>query len=120
MNMTTSSSTGVDDTISRLNKQSKTCPQQKFALVGYSQGAGVMHGVFGPGGPDPRPKLDPDVIPKIVAVVMFGDPGFRVTTGAMSRFMPQFPPPLQSKLKENCAAGDPVSDYKVLKSIMQN
>ena len=47
MNMSVSAPTGVDDTIKRLNAQSAACPAQRFALVGYSQGAGVMHGVFG-------------------------------------------------------------------------
>lgn len=115
INMTTSAPAGIDDTINRLNKQSKACPQQKFALVGYSQGAAVMHGVFGPtgppypGSPNPRPKLDPEVIPKIVTLVMFGDLGFRGSSGMMGRFTSPFPATLEAKLKENCAAGDPVS-----------
>jgi cutinase len=116
--MSTSAPTGIDDVINRLNSQSKTCPSQKFALVGYSQGAAVMHGALGPtgppypGGPTPRPVLDQAVIPKIVALVMFGDVGFRGsgTIGPSGRFIAAFPEQLQARLKQNCAAGDPVCD----------
>lgn len=43
----------------------------------------MWHNAFGPSpGPDlpllsNRPALDPNVIPKIKAVVLFGDPGFK-------------------------------------------
>jgi hypothetical protein len=49
------------------------------------------------------PKI-PDSIQqnKILAVVMFGDPGLR-------RLSKELPAPLQSRLFENCAPGDPVS-----------
>jgi cutinase len=87
-------STGVTDVISRLTEQDKACPNQKFALVGYSQGAGVMRGA--------APKI-PQAIQdkKIAAVVMYGDPGLKRNA--------KFPPALQSRLFENCAPGDPVS-----------
>ena len=109
-----SSLVGVDDVISRLNKQNKLCPDQKFALVGYSQGAGVMHGAMNAtsepyaGGPAVRPKLDASVIPKIVAVVMFGDPGFSATS-MMGAPIRAFPAALFERLRENCAPNDPVS-----------
>src|ERR1700712_1748918 len=115
MDLSYSPAIGTDDTINRLNSQSKACPEQKFALVGYSQGAGVMHAAMGPPGPplpklpSPRPKLDPDVIPKITAVVMFGDPGFKGTTGPTGH-TPPFSEALQPRLRQNCAPGDPVSD----------
>jgi hypothetical protein len=47
---------------------------------------------------------------RIVAVVMFGDPGNR-GPNAISPFgdvTPAFPPRLADKLRENCAIGDPV------------
>jgi hypothetical protein len=116
MNMTVSAPTGIDDTIKRLNRQSTSCPEQKFALVGYSQGAGVMHGVFGPlgsafpGSSNPRPTLDKSTFPKILALVMFGDPGFRIGVESKMGFTPNFPSELMAKLKNNCASGDPVCD----------
>jgi len=114
-NMTYSPQIGMDDTINRLNNQNKACPDQKFAIVGYSQGAGVMHAALGPspGKELPllsnRPKLDENVLPKIVAVVMFGDPGFKGTEIPPGRFIP-FPASLEAKLRQNCGPGDPVCD----------
>jgi len=117
LNISSSAPTGVDDTISRLNNQHKECPNQKFALVGYSQGAGVMHSVFAasaapyPGGPKERPKLNQDVIPSILALVMFGDPGYKGGTSAS--FLGgtnKFPQALFDRLRENCASHDPVCD----------
>jgi cutinase len=113
LNITDSAPVGEDDVINRLNHQSKECPKQKFALVGYSQGAGVVHGAFAstkrpyPGGPAVRPKLDAGVMDKILALVMFGDPAYSGSTGP-SNVAPTFPDPLYAKLRENCAPGDPV------------
>jgi len=116
LNLAVSASSGVDDVINRLNSQHKECPNQKFALVGYSQGAGVMHGAFGPtgpnypGGPAVRPKLDAEVIPSILALVMFGDPGFKGSIPSMMGGGGKFPEALFAKLRENCSKGDPVCD----------
>lgn len=82
--------------------------------MGYSQGAGVMHGVFGPtnasypGSPKERPTLNQEVVPKILSLVMFGDSGFS-TTSELAVFGPQFPPLLFNRLRQNCADGDMVS-----------
>jgi len=88
----TSVSSGVADVVKRLTDQDKACPSQKFALVGYSQGAGVMRAA--------APKIPSSLYPKILALVMFGDPALK--RGG------RLPEPLQSRLFENCAAGDPV------------
>jgi len=85
--------TGVEDVVNRLTKQSTACPNQKFALVGYSQGAMVMHSA--------APKIPESVLPKILALVMFGDPALR--RGAAT-----FPGGLGSRLLEQCAPADPV------------
>jgi cutinase len=84
-----------------LTEQSSACPKQKFALVGYSQGAIVMRSA--------APKLPEALHSKIVALVMFGDPGLR----AMGR---GFPADLQAKLYENCGPGDPVCYAFIRKS----
>jgi cutinase len=85
-------SKGVADVVQRLQSQSRSCPDEKFALVGYSQGAAVMHGAGG--------KLDEGLMSKVVAIVLYGD---------MARSMAKWPAPLQSKVYENCAKGDMVS-----------
>jgi predicted esterase len=81
--------------VNRLTEQVNACPSQKFALVGYSQGARVMRAA--------SVMLDRAVYPKILALVMFGDRGMREMN------ITQFPPELQAKLFENCAPKDPVS-----------
>lgn len=89
-----SAPTGRDDVVKRLEAQSAACPQQKFALVGYSQGAMVMRMA--------APKIPAAIHSKILALEMFGDPGLR--GGRLS----SFPGDLNSRLYENCAKGDPV------------
>jgi cutinase len=119
LNMTVSQATGTDDAINRLNTQHKECPSQKFALVGYSQGASVMHGIFAdklapyPGSPPERQRLQDAVIPSILALVMFGDPGFKNTGTGPLGAQPKFPPVLFERLRENCAARDPVCDPSI-------
>jgi len=114
--MKNSAGVGMDDTVKRVNTQSKLCPQQKFALVGYSQGAGVIHGAFQskdrtyPKAKGPRPVLDGDAKKKIVAVVTFGDPAFMGSANPKrTALVFPIPPDFQSKFKLNCAHGDPVS-----------
>lgn len=54
-----------------------------------------MHGVFADGG------LDAAIIPKIKALVMFGDP---YSSGTLQAF----PSSIQDRVLDNCAAGDTV------------
>jgi cutinase len=59
---------GRDDVVKHMTEQPKQCPNQKYVMVGYSQGADVMHNGLA--------KLtDPALHARIVALVMFGDPG---------------------------------------------
>ena len=99
------------DVINRLNGQAKACPKQKFALVGYSQGAGVMHGALSPAA---TPKLDTAVFDRILALVMFGDLAYQGQTGPSALSTPTFPAPLYERLRENCAPGDPVRSTHAL------
>ena len=93
---------GATDTVAHINAQSKACADQKFVLVGYSQGADVMH--------EAAAKLDSALFSRIVALVMFGDPGNKgpEALSPLGGKVPVFPADLQTKLKENCAAQDPV------------
>jgi hypothetical protein len=103
LSFTTSVPKGVADIIKRLNGQNKACPDQKFALVGYSQGGTIMHMALG------SSTLDKSVFPKILAIVLFGDAGFKgkydITSG------PAIPPELRSKVRENCNHKDIVPFY---------
>jgi cutinase len=101
--MTASSKTeGVAKTLAHVQAQAAACPAQKFVLVGYSQGADVMHNAAA--------KIPAALHPRIVAAVMFGDPG---NTGPAAKSplggtVPVFPKALADRLMENCAKGDPV------------
>ncbi|KAF2420536.1 alpha/beta-hydrolase [Tothia fuscella] len=102
---TTSRDLGRDDVVKHLTEQSKACPEQKFVMVGYSQGGDVMHNALA------SPKLDQAIFEKIVALVMFGDPGNKGPAAKSPLNCdpePPFPSALLPKLKENCEAGDPV------------
>jgi hypothetical protein len=76
---------GPKDIVQRIASQMKECPNERFALVGYSQGGGVISGA--------AQLLTPEQISKIDAVVTYGAKG-------------TFPPSLQAKWLNNCAPGD--------------
>jgi hypothetical protein len=96
--MTPSVKAGAADVISRLTAQEKACPNQVFALVGYSQGAAVMNVTA---------KSIPDSIEKkIKALVMFGDPTLKPEASRYTKFSPA----LLKKIYENCEACDMVSN----------
>jgi cutinase len=90
--------TGATDVVARIVKQSALCPDQTFALVGYSQGAAVMHVAAS--------RIPVDLYPKIKALVMFGDPWIREG----SEYDPFFPSELQHNTLQNCASRDPICD----------
>jgi len=80
-------STGVSDVQKRLEQQIKACPDEKFALVGYSQGGMIMTTV--------APKLSAAVAAKVLAVVLYGaGDGGNVAAS------------LKTKALANCAPGD--------------
>ncbi|KAF2670435.1 alpha/beta-hydrolase [Microthyrium microscopicum] len=89
------------DVADRLKKMSTECPKMKFVLVGYSQGAAVMHAAT-------NKRIPEELYSKIIALVMYGDPVFKMSA------IPAFPAALQSKLLENCAVGDSVSLHKLV------
>jgi cutinase len=93
---------GINDTIKHLHTQSAACPGQVFALVGYSQGADVIHGA--------AKQLSEHIKSHIVALTLFGDPGNRGPneTSPLGGSTPVFSPILADRLKQNCATGDPV------------
>ncbi|QDS72370.1 hypothetical protein FKW77_008324 [Venturia effusa] len=91
---------GTTDVLNRLESQSKACPDQKFALVGYSQGASLMHNA--------APQIPEETQKKIVALVMYGDPTLR--NGGAAGVNSKFPPALEKVLLENCAEGDMICD----------
>ncbi|PKS04923.1 hypothetical protein jhhlp_008289 [Lomentospora prolificans] len=87
---------GAADVVNRLKAQAAACPNQLFSLVGYSQGAGVMHAA--------ADDIPVSLYPRIKSLVMFGDGYNRL--GALGRF----PIGLNTKAKQVCASGDPTCD----------
>ena len=86
----------------------KACPNQRFVLVGYSQGANVVDDSIGissvgakVGGPIVA-TLPASVAPKIAAILLFGNPirgiGHSVTG------------PYADRTHDTCTANDPVCD----------
>jgi hypothetical protein len=106
--------TGVKDTVNRLNSQNKECPEQKFALVGYSQGAMVIRLAIMAN----DTKISDAAYKQIVGGATFGDPGdpgrgtesipFPPGSPSFPNGMPPFPKGLNEAVKINCASGDPV------------
>ncbi|KAK4096019.1 carbohydrate esterase family 5 protein [Parathielavia hyrcaniae] len=93
---TTGVSQGSADVVSRIRRQALRCPRQTFSLVGYSQGAAVMHAAAG--------DIPRYLYPRIKSLVMFGDGYNRLG------FLGRFPTGLNDKARQVCAPGDPICD----------
>jgi len=63
--------------------------------------------------------LDPGVLERVVAAVMFGDPGFGSKMGPGGE-VKAFEGRLRERLRENCAYGDPVSISKCLGMVVED
>jgi pimeloyl-ACP methyl ester carboxylesterase len=85
---TAHSAIGPNDILYRIGNQTKECPDEKFALVGYSQGGSVVLRAA------PLLKARPELAAKVVATVLYG-------AGDGKQFV--LP---QSILLANCARGD--------------
>jgi len=85
---TTGLDIGVADIQKRLEQQAKECPDEKFALAGYSQGGRVVTLAAA--------KLSEDLAPKVLAVVLYGAGNGTAIKG-----------PLKDRTLANCAPGDP-------------
>lgn len=76
---------GVRMLIDTLNLQAQACPDQRFVLLGYSQGAFVVGDALS--APDARlvgekaGEVDPAAADRVVAVVLYGNPRFDGTEG---------------------------------------
>ncbi|MEU8899072.1 cutinase family protein [Nocardia sp. NPDC048505] len=99
----TSISDGTRDLAAHLEHQAAMCPDQQFVLVGYSQGALVVHGVLGTGNINALGgihRLPEWVGPRVAAVLLFGDPN-RLTGWGL-------PGDYGWRSGNYCTAGDPV------------
>jgi cutinase len=94
---------GSIDLVNHIQRQAAVCPQTRFILAGYSQGASVVDfaiGLFGTSGGEELPAA---IAPRVKAIVVFGNPlglirstieTASLTYGALTR--------------SYCSVGDPV------------
>ncbi|MEV4145571.1 cutinase family protein [Amycolatopsis sp. NPDC049691] len=97
---------GNTDLVNHVKAQAAACPQQRFVLVGYSQGANVVDNSLGVssdgavvGGPIVA-TIPAELAPRVAAVLLFGNP-----IRAIGR---QVTGTYQSRTKDYCADGDPI------------
>ncbi|CAM4075385.1 cutinase family protein [Kibdelosporangium persicum] len=94
--------------VDHVTSQARSCPNQRFVLVGYSQGANVVSnsiGVSSAGAPVGAPiaaTIPAPIEPRVAAVVVFGPP-----IGSIGKHITGT---YQSRTKEYCAQGDPVCE----------
>jgi hypothetical protein len=113
---------GVTDLVRHLNDQAARCPDQRFVLLGYSQGAMVggdalaspLDRTFGP-----ADVLSADAASSVAAAVWFGDPRFRSgeaynagdaaagTNGVYPRRQGSLGA-YADRIRNYCASGDPI------------
>lgn len=104
----TSAAQGNADLVNHVNRQASACPNQRFVLVGYSQGANVVDnsiGISSAGAVVGSPivaVLPAAVEPKVAAVLLFGNPIRALGKSVTGVY--------QSRTIDFCAKGDPVCE----------
>lgn len=102
----TSAAQGNADAVNHVNAQAAACPDQRFILVGYSQGANVIDnsiGISSDGAVVGSPivtTLPAAVEPKVAAVLLFGNPIRALGKSVTGTY--------QSRTIDFCADGDPI------------
>ncbi|MDV7216413.1 cutinase family protein [Streptomyces prunicolor] len=102
----TSAATGNLDVVNHVNAQAAACPNQRFILVGYSQGANVVDnsiGISSAGAVVGSPivaTIPAAVEPKVAAVLLFGNPIRALGKSVTGTY--------QSRTIDFCANGDPI------------
>ncbi|MET9765517.1 cutinase family protein [Streptomyces sp. NPDC006372] len=104
----TSAAQGNADLVNHVKSQAAACPNQRFVLVGYSQGANVVDnsiGISSAGAVVGSPivaQLPAAVEPKVAAVLLFGNPIRALGKSVTGTY--------QSRTLDICAKGDPVCE----------
>jgi cutinase len=95
---------GATDMSRHIVSVAQSCPDTKFVIGGYSQGATVADIAMGiPGAGAPGEAIPSGLTDRVAAVVAFGSP-----LGLQRRTIAQSSPDFGPKAKEFCNAGDPV------------
>ena len=102
----TSAATGNLDVVNHVNAQAAACPNQRFILVGYSQGANVVDnsiGISSDGAVVGSPivaTIPAALAPRVAAVLLFGNPIRALGKSVTGTY--------QSRTIDFCANGDPI------------
>jgi hypothetical protein len=101
---------GATDALAHLQAQAAACPQQKFVLAGYSEGAMVITVLMG--------RIPAGLQPRVAAAVLYGNPYFKSSSpasagsgkGAANGLVPGLgvPAGFTGRTRDYCNAGDPV------------
>jgi cutinase len=101
---------GATDALARLTARAAACPNQKYVLTGYSEGAMVMTVLMG--------RIPAALQPRVVAAVLYGNPYFKpgspsaAGSGKASArgLVPVLgvPAAFAGKTRDFCSTGDPV------------
>ncbi|MET7654482.1 MULTISPECIES: cutinase family protein [unclassified Streptomyces] len=104
----TSAAQGNADLVNHVKEQATACPNQRFVLVGYSQGANVVDnsiGISSAGAVVGSPivaTLPTTVAPRVAAVLLFGNPIRALGKSVTGTY--------QSRTIDFCADGDPICE----------
>ncbi|WP_405875277.1 cutinase family protein [Streptomyces sp. NBC_00005] len=104
----TSAAQGNADLVNHVNAQAAACPNQRFILVGYSQGANVVDnsiGISSDGAVVGSPivaTIPAALEPRVAAVLLFGNPIRALGKSVTGTY--------QSRTIDYCAKGDPVCE----------
>ncbi|MFE7761391.1 cutinase family protein [Streptomyces sp. NPDC057438] len=104
----TSAAQGNSDLVNHVRSQAASCPNQRFILVGYSQGANVVDnsiGISSAGAVVGSPivaTIPAALEPRVSAVLLFGNPIRAIGKSVTGTY--------QSRTIDFCAAGDPVCE----------
>ncbi|WP_371582022.1 cutinase family protein [Streptomyces sp. NBC_01314] len=104
----TSAAQGNADLVNHVRSQASACPNQRFILVGYSQGANVVDnsiGISSAGAVVGSPivaTIPAALEPRVSAVLLFGNPIRAIGKSVTGTY--------QSRTIDFCAAGDPVCE----------
>ncbi|MFE9441986.1 cutinase family protein [Streptomyces sp. NPDC006602] len=104
----TSAAQGNRDLVNHVTSQAAACPNQRFILVGYSQGANVVDnsiGISSAGAVVGSPivaSIPATLEPKVSAVLLFGNPIRAIGKSVTGTY--------QSRTLDICAEGDPVCE----------
>jgi cutinase len=101
---------GAGDALAHLQSQAAACPNQRFVLTGYSEGAMVMTTLMG--------RIPANIQGRVAAAVLYGNPYFKSGSpaaagsgkGQANGLVPGqgIPAPFAERTRDYCNAGDPV------------